>query len=156
MFVLKGHVVRVSSKTQYALRTVIDLAMHFGGDVCRVADIAERQQIPGKFLQQILLTLKAAGFVSSKRGVRGGYCLAVDPTELAMADIVSLTDEGLLTGPAPLEGSSLAARSSDRALEEAWREIGDHVADRLSATTIAHLIVRSKELGRDGVTNYVI
>ena len=60
---------KISSKTVYAIRTVIDLVLHGNDGLVRAAEIAARQHIPRKFLEQILLTLKGAGIVASKRGV---------------------------------------------------------------------------------------
>src|SRR4030067_2600737 len=84
---------RLSKRGEYGLRAMIDLAalsseQHPGNGVVQIKEIAERQQIPSKFLEQILLTLKNAGLLHSKMGVGGGYYLARPPSQITLGHIV--------------------------------------------------------------------
>jgi len=83
-FVLAG----VSSKDDYALRAMFDLAQHRPGVPIRIAKIAERQKIPQKFLEQILSELKRGGFVESHRGADGGYMLSRSPDTITVGDVL--------------------------------------------------------------------
>ena len=83
---------RVSRKGEYALRAMIVLAGSYGGGPVRIQEIAERERIPKKFLEQILLELKNSGLLESRRGVGGGYRLIKDPAEVTLAQVVRIID----------------------------------------------------------------
>ena len=84
---------RLSKRGEYGLRAMIDLATwDEGNGIIQIKDIAERQNIPSKFLEQILLTLKNAGLLNSKMGVGGGYYLAKPPAEITLGHIVRILD----------------------------------------------------------------
>ena len=88
---------RLSKRGEYGLRAMIDLAASSsehrpGNGVVQIKEIAEREQIPSKFLEQILLTLKNAGLLQSKMGVGGGYYLARPPEEISLGHIVRVLD----------------------------------------------------------------
>jgi Rrf2 family protein len=79
---------RVSRKTDYALRALFTLVDHFGGAPIPIRELARRNDVPKRFLEQIMLELKAQGWVSSTAGVRGGYVLAKNPTKITMGEVV--------------------------------------------------------------------
>lgn len=78
---------KITYKGDYALKAILDLAVHHGS-VERIEEIARREDIPIKFLEQILLTLKKGGFVKSKRGRDGGYYLARQPKDITMGEVI--------------------------------------------------------------------
>lgn len=87
----------VTAKTMYGLRTLIDIAFHDKGGPVQRRHIALRQSIPTDYMDQILLRLRATGFVHSLRGREGGYHLAVDPEEITVWDVVrAVEDEGYI------------------------------------------------------------
>jgi len=93
------HGVKVSTRGDYASRALLSLALHADASVpTSVRDIAERTGLPQPYLEQILLALKGAGLVRSKRGVGGGYVLARDPHEITLSDIVSAVDGPIVAG----------------------------------------------------------
>jgi len=77
-----------SVKGEYALQAILDLASRRAGEPIRIADIAQRQKIPQKFLELILASLKQGGFVESRRGAEGGYLLARPATAINLAEIL--------------------------------------------------------------------
>lgn len=83
-----------SKRCEYALRAVIDIGMahESGREVLPIAEIAEHERIPIKFLEQILLQLRVAGYLSSRRGKHGGYALAKSPRQIHIGDLVRLID----------------------------------------------------------------
>ena len=83
---------RVSKKTDYALRALFTLVDHFGGTPIPIRELARRNDVPKRFLEQIMLNLKAQGWVDSVAGVRGGYVLAKNPTEITMGEVVRYFD----------------------------------------------------------------
>src|SRR5262249_20773828 len=91
--------VKVSTRGDYACRALVSLALHGGGEgPTSVRDIAQRTGLPQPYLEQILLALKGAGIVRSKRGVGGGYVLAREPAAITLGSIVSAVDGPIVLG----------------------------------------------------------
>jgi Rrf2 family protein len=80
--------VRISKKTDYALRALFTLVDHFGGAPIPIRELARRNDAPKRFLEQIMLQLKTQGWVSSEAGIRGGYVLAKSPAKITMGEVV--------------------------------------------------------------------
>ena len=89
---------KVSTRGDYACRALLSLALHEDGRPTSVRDIAERTALPQPYLEQILLALKGAGLVRSKRGVGGGHVLARPAEEITLAAIVSAVDGPIVVG----------------------------------------------------------
>ena len=79
---------RISKKTDYALRALFTLVDHFGGAPIPIRELARRNDVPKRFLEQIMLALKAQGWVDSAAGIRGGYVLAKSPSKITMGEVV--------------------------------------------------------------------
>ena len=79
---------KLSNKSRYGVQAVFDIAFHAEGRAAQIKEIADRQSIPPRFLEQIFQDLKRAGLVASRRGPRGGYQLARPPSEIRLGDIV--------------------------------------------------------------------
>ncbi len=95
---------RVSKKTDYALRALFTLVDHLGSGPIPIRELARRNDVPKKFLEQIMLALKARGWVNSLPGLRGGYQLAKAPEKITMGEVVRHFD-GIL---APIDCVSVA------------------------------------------------
>jgi Rrf2 family cysteine metabolism transcriptional repressor len=133
--------VRLSTRSEYACLALIELAEHRDQGFLPIPTIAERQGLPGDYLEQILLILKRAGYVRSRRGAGGGWRLARDPSAISLAEIIRLLDGAL----APVESVSRyfyepTPISRNQALLAVFREIRDFVSEKLEATTFADLI----------------
>jgi Rrf2 family protein len=96
--------VHVSKKTDYALRALFTLVEHYKGTPIPIRELARRNDIPKRFLEQIMLALKAQGWVDSLAGIRGGYVLARDPGKITMGEVVRHFD-GIL---APIDCVSVS------------------------------------------------
>ncbi|MDD5432584.1 MAG: Rrf2 family transcriptional regulator [Candidatus Omnitrophica bacterium] len=83
---------RLTYKGDYALKTILDLALHYGEKPVTIHQLAKRADIPIKFLEQILLQLKRAGFVESRRGKVGGYLLFKHPSKITLGEVVRFID----------------------------------------------------------------
>jgi Rrf2 family protein len=83
---------RITYKGDYALKTILDLSLHYGDNPVTIHDLARRADIPIKFLEQILLDLKKGGFVESRRGKIGGYLLAKAPSRIKLGDVIRFID----------------------------------------------------------------
>ncbi|MDD5131634.1 MAG: Rrf2 family transcriptional regulator [bacterium] len=79
---------KISFRGDYALKAILDLALHYDQGLVKIQDIARRQDIPLKYLEQILLSLKGAGYVNSQRGAKGGYYLAKEPKMIKIGEII--------------------------------------------------------------------
>ncbi len=83
---------KVTYRGDYALKAVLDLAMHYGKELTTIHDIAKRIDAPVKFLEQVLLELKRGGFVESRRGKVGGFLLSKPPSRITVGDVVRFVD----------------------------------------------------------------
>jgi len=83
---------KITYKGDYALKTILDLAVHYGNGSVSIHELAERADIPAKFLEQILLDLKRGGFVTSRRGKIGGYILAQPPSKIKLGEVIRFID----------------------------------------------------------------
>lgn len=83
---------RISRKCEYALRAMTFLASHYKKNPVQIHEIARREKIPQKFLEQILLQLKQVGLLESKRGIHGGYSLLKPPKRVSLAQVIRLID----------------------------------------------------------------
>ena len=131
--------VRVSTRGDYASRALLSLALH--ADVAgptSVRDIAERTGLPQPYLEQILLALKGAGLVRSKRGVGGGYVLARDPADIRLSEIVSAVDGPIALGDfgQPHEDGA-CDHEGQCVLTAVWNEAGDYMRHHLEGYTLA-------------------
>jgi Rrf2 family protein len=83
---------KITKKGEYAMRALVDLALNYNKGMRQIQDIVREEGIPEKFLEQILVTLRNAGFVHSKRGIGGGYFLSKPPDEISLGDVIRLID----------------------------------------------------------------
>ncbi|HEY8421710.1 MAG TPA: Rrf2 family transcriptional regulator [Thermoclostridium sp.] len=133
---------RLSRKSEYALLALIDLAKHYGKDEPpKIIEIAERNDIPKKYLEQIFLQLKGAGYVRSIRGSRGGYELAKQPDKITLAEIIRLIDGPLASvGSASLYFFEHTPIEKNEKLLQVFKEIRDIVAQKMESLTLSEFI----------------
>jgi Rrf2 family protein len=122
--------VKLSVKSDYAARAVLELARHFPtGNAMRVEDLASKQGIPANYLIQILIELKAQGIVKSVRGKEGGYLLARLPSKISLGDVLRAVHGEVFDTPA------LSDSNCPPELRRAWQSVKtavDAAADRIS------------------------
>lgn len=129
---------KVSTRGDYAARALLSLTLH-GQDAgpTSVRDIAERTGLPQPYLEQILLALKGAGLVRSKRGVGGGYVLARPPKEITLADIVSAVDGPIVVGDfGEPHQDGACDHEGQCVLLAIWADVSSHMRRLLEATTL--------------------
>jgi len=132
--------VKVSTRGDYAARALLSLTLHSSGGPTSVRDIAERTGLPQPYLEQILLALKGAGLVRSKRGVGGGYVLARDPDEISLAEVVSAVDGPIQAGDFGLPHTGGACDHEGQCVLLAiWGDVGDRMRDLLAGFSLADL-----------------
>jgi len=130
--------VKVSTRGDYASRALLSLALHGDGQTPRsVRDIAEQTDLPQPYLEQILLALKGAGLVESKRGVGGGYVLAREPKRILLSQIVSAVDGPIVAGDfgEPHSGGA-CDHEGQCVLLAIWSSAGSHMHRYLDSFTL--------------------
>jgi Rrf2 family protein len=136
--------VKVSTRGDYASRALLSLALHDAPAVpTSVRDIAERTGLPQPYLEQILLALKGAGLVRSKRGVGGGYVLARAPDSITLAQIVSAVDGPIVAGEFGEPHADGACNHEGQCVLLAfWAEVGEKMRDHLASFTLADMVAK--------------
>lgn len=136
---------KLSNKGRYGVRAMFDIAFHNEGRATQIKEIAERQAIPPRFLEQIFQDLKRAGLVGSKRGPRGGYQLARAVGEIRLGDIIRALEGPLVL--ATREESSEGDATSRAVTEEAFDDLSQRIEEAFDAITIEQLCERGETLG---------
>ena len=131
---------KISTKGRYALRLMLDLAMNDTGAPISLKDVAKRQDISDKYLEQIISVLNRAGFVKSVRGAQGGYLLKKEPQEYTVGMILRLT-EGSLAPVACLDGDENDCERQESCVTLIlWKKICDAVSGVVDHTTLQDLV----------------
>lgn len=147
----------VSQKCQYALRALFELAKRQGQGPVSVAQLAEAQAIPPRFLELIVQQLRQAGYVDSRRGIQGGYQLAVSPERLTVADIIRLVDGGLAPVPCVIdENNSQCSLLGRCAFMGLWRRASEALRQVYETTTLQNLIDEEKLTSANQAPDYCI
>ena len=135
---------RVSTKGRYALRMMIEFGLN--PDQCtKISQVAARQGISDKYLEQIVSLLHKAGYVRSIRGAQGGYMLAKEPQEYTVGEILRLL-EGNLAPVACVDDTKEACTRADECVTmEVWREIKDAVNKVVDNITLADLVEQQRQ-----------
>jgi Rrf2 family iron-sulfur cluster assembly transcriptional regulator len=138
--------VKLSSRGRYGVRAIFDIAFHNHGKATQIKDIAERQAIPPRFLEQIFQDLKRAALVTSKRGPKGGYALALPPSEIRIGDIVRALEGPVLIGD-PSQDPDEGDATSRAITEEAFQELSESIDACFDSITIEDLCERGEANG---------
>ncbi len=135
---------KISAKGRYAVQVMVDLAMHNTGECIKVKEIAARQGISEKYLEQIIGLLNKAGYVKSVRGAQGGYRLAKDPSQYTVGMILRLT-EGNLSPVACLEDEvNQCTRQEQCETLDVWKQLAGAINMVVDGFTIADLLAKKK------------
>ena len=138
---------KVSTRGDYACRALLSLALR-GSETTSVRDIAERTGLPQPYLEQILLALKGAGLVRSKRGVGGGYVLARDPADITLAQIVSAVDGPIVVGDfGEPHANGACDHEGQCVLLAVWADVGETMRRYLQSFTLAEVAARARRVG---------
>ena len=130
---------RISTKGRYALRLMLDLALNNTGEPISLKDIARRQEISDKYLEQIISVLNKAKYVKSIRGAQGGYILTKRPEEYTVGMILRLT-EGSLAPVACVEDEDTCDKMNDCATVLVWKKMNEAINQVVDSITLADLV----------------
>jgi len=133
---------RITTKGEYGLRVMAELARDFGQDHTPLSEVARRQGLSLAYLEQIIAPLRKAGLVKSKRGAKGGYALAQEPEAITMGEImraleVTIAPVECLLESMELECCEMSETCSSRVV---WKRVRDGIAEILDSTTLADLV----------------
>lgn len=145
-------VMKISTKGRYALRLMLDLALNNTGQPVRIKDIAARQEISDKYLEQIISTLNKAGYVKSVRGPQGGYRLTREPEKYTVGMILRLTEGSLAPVPCLDDEANTCARQDTCVTLRLWEMLDTAISDVVDKVTLADLTEWQNEIS----DNYVI
>lgn len=134
---------KISTKGRYALRVMLDLAQNDAGEYIKVKEIANRQGISEKYLEQIIAVLNKAGYVKSVRGAQGGYRIAKEPRDYTVGMILRLT-EGSLAPVACVEDDE-CGRCDTCETMEVWRDVYKAVNAVVDNVTLADLLEKRRK-----------
>ena len=143
---------KISTKGRYALRLMLDLAIHDTGEPTRIRDIAARQEISEKYLEQIISTLNKAGFVRSIRGPQGGYHLVKKPEQYTVGMILRLTDGSLAPVACREDEVNLCERQEGCVTLRLWQMLDQAISQVVDQVTLADLV----EWQEQKSANYII
>jgi len=137
---------KITYKGDYALKTILGLALHYGNSPVTIQKLAKQADIPLKFLEQILLDLKRGGFAESRRGKIGGYLLARPPSQIKLGEVVKFID-------GPIEPIACVGKSykgcgdiSRCIFRNIWRQIAEATSKIIDNITFEDLVKRAKNI----------
>ena len=137
---------QITYKGDYALKTILYLALHYGESPVTIHELSSRADIPEKFLEQILLDLKRGGFVESRRGNVGGYLLARNPAEIKLGDVIRFID-------GPIEPIACVDKKYHGCNElykcifrDIWQQVAASTAGIIDNITFEDLVKRTKSV----------
>jgi Rrf2 family cysteine metabolism transcriptional repressor len=128
---------RLTARSEYGLLALIDLGVRYGSGPVSAREVSERQDIPLKFLEQLLAALRKASIVKASRGARGGFALSRDPSAISVLEVVEALEGPL--APTTCDGGHLCGRSGACAAAGVWGRATDALRDVFVTTTLADL-----------------
>lgn len=130
---------KISTKGRYGLRLMVDLAVHYQQGLIPLKEIAVRQELSEKYLEQIMMQLNRSGLVRSVRGAQGGYSLAMDPADITVGTVLRVMEGSL----SPVDCIGCDAAGCERADQcvtvDVWRKLGEAIENVVDNITLADL-----------------
>lgn len=135
---------KLSTRTRYAVRAIIELAQNDSNKPLQLKVIAQRQDISVKYLEQLMAVLRSAGFVRSIRGSKGGYVLAKAPNQIKLNDVMHRL-EGTVATVECVENDDYCTRSADCAARYLWTKVEQAIDKVLEEITLQDLVDKAKD-----------
>lgn len=148
---------KISYRTDYSLKVILDLSNHYDRRLVHIDELSKRQDIPRKFLEQLLLSLKKGGFVQSKKGPNGGYSLTWHPEKIMLGDIIRFV-EGTVY---PISCIDPKAKQTCDFMSKCvftgiWREVEEAISGIIDRISFADLLKKEARMLKQIVINYEI
>jgi len=135
---------RLSTRSRYGVRAMVDLALYYGQGNVLLKDIAKRQEISDKYLEHLLTSLKVAGLVKSIRGAHGGYLLAKPPAQIRLSQVIKVL-EGSIAPVECVDDPKTCPRTELCVTRDVWREIKKAMDEILESISLKDLVEREKK-----------
>jgi Rrf2 family protein len=135
---------KISTKIRYGARAMLELASHYGEGPIELKEIAKRENISIKYLEQVINPLRASGLVKAIRGSKGGYSLAKPPSEICLYDVIE-TLEGPLTLLECLNDSKSCQKVPSCVTRDIWKEVSEAISKIFYSVTLEDMVNRKKE-----------
>jgi Rrf2 family protein len=135
---------KLSTKIRYGARAMLELASHYGEGPLELHEIAKKENISLKYLEQVIIPLRTAGLVKSIRGSKGGYSLAKPPSEVCLNDLIEVL-EGSLNLVDCLGDPKHCERSAVCVTREIWNEVSESISTIFHSVTLEDMVRRKKE-----------
>ena len=145
---------KVSTKGDYGVRALVELAHHYGEGPVQSAGIASRQEIPEPYLDQLLTTLRRAGFIRSVRGPQGGHALIREPHDVKLSEVM-ISLEGSLAPIACVDDPDACTREGGCVQREVWEQVRDATQAILENVSIGDLADKERRHNRNGGRYYI-
>jgi Rrf2 family protein len=136
---------KLSTRSRYGTRLMLDMARHYREGPLQLGDIAKRQEVSVKYLEQIIIPLKKARYIKSVRGRKGGHILTKPPEEITVGEIVALLEanSGLVECT---KDTTVCERADTCPTRLLWKEAYEAMFDRLEAVTLADLVEKAEDM----------
>ena len=138
---------KLSTRSRYGTRLMLDMAQHYNEGPIHLGDIAQRQGVSVKYLEQIIIPLKKAHYIESVRGSKGGHILAKPPEEITVGEIVAVLESGTSLVEC-VDDPAVCERADVCPTRLLWKEASEAMLDRLHAVTLADLVARDQAMKR--------
>ncbi len=145
---------RISSKGEYGIRALFDLAQHYGQGLIQSDDIATRQGIPVNYLNQMLITLRKSGLIESQRGPQGGHTLAREPERISLLEALVALEGTLVLHETTRDDLSPTQPEDSEFVHAVWDQLRDTIEAKLQSVTLEDLCQRKRQ--RTGHIMYYI
>jgi Rrf2 family protein len=136
---------KLSTRSRYGTRLMLDMAQHYRQGPLQLGDIAKRQEVSVKYLEQIIIPLKKARYIESVRGRKGGHTLTKPPEEITVGEIVALLENGNCLVECAKD-TAVCERADICPTRFLWKEAYEAMFDRLEAVTLADLVERARDM----------
>jgi len=138
------HSMRLSSRSRYAIRMLLDIGLHEEEGLIRLKDIAQRQKLPLSYLENLIAPLQARGILKTASGPRGGVCLSKYPEDISLNDVIEIMDGPIapvdcLDNPGAYPDAELCV------LRDIWNEVRQAAQTVLASKTLQELVRRQRE-----------
>jgi Rrf2 family cysteine metabolism transcriptional repressor len=146
---------KISTKIRYGTRAMVELAVRYGEGPIELKEIAKKENISLKYLEQVINPLRADGLVKAVRGAKGGYSLAKPPSEICLYDVIE-TLEGPLHLLDCLHDTKACQKVSSCVTREIWKEVSDAMSKIFYSVTLEDMVNRKREMGKNNFPMYQI
>ena len=136
---------KLSTRSRYGTRLMLYMAEHYNEGPIQLGDIAKRQGVSVKYLEQIIIPLKKAHYIDSVRGPKGGHILTKPPAEITVGEIVAILEAGTCLVEC-VEDSTVCERAALCPTRLLWKEVSEAMFARLRAVTMADLVEKARAM----------